>query len=72
MRLDFERREPKARGPRLFPQVAWDAEKELKLRRLLATGNTFSQVALHFNTTRSAIAGKAKRLGLSKPTPRRT
>ncbi len=42
----------------------WTKESLLRLHRMAAAGFTYSEAAAKLGRTRSAIAGKAKRLGL--------
>jgi GcrA cell cycle regulator len=45
--------------------MIWTAEAETELRRLWGTGDAASQIGKIMGCTRSAILGKAHRLGLS-------
>lgn len=42
----------------------WSDWQVLTLRRIAALGGSFSDAAAFFNVTRSAVAGKADRLGI--------
>ena len=44
----------------------WDEYRINRLIRLYVEGRTFSQIAKDLKVTRSTIAGKAMRLGLSR------
>lgn len=43
----------------------WDPERVEALKRLAASGATFSEAAAFLGCSRGAVAGKADRLGLS-------
>ena len=53
-------------GDLKYPEFSWTPENVDLLRRLQAGGATFSIIAEQLGTTRCAIAGKTRRLGLCK------
>lgn len=45
----------------------WTPEEDAQLREMLLSGLTYRQAGERFNTTREAIAARAKRLGIKQP-----
>jgi len=51
------------------PSQEWPADKIDRLRELHAMGQVYSLIAAHLGVSRSAVAGKIKRLGLASASP---
>lgn len=45
----------------------WTTEEDCWLRDMIEAGDTFSHIAAMMNTSRSAVAGRVRRLGLKGP-----
>ena len=51
------------------PSQEWPADRIGRLRELHAMGQVYSLIAAHLGVSRSAVAGKIKRLGLASASP---